>query len=151
MKGATITKKAAQRNLTVVWAGFTLFLTLIFFVQTVMSDKYPGQSDQVWDWFIPLVFPTLTLMIGVLVAVAQLPDAGQVGVDKFYYRLTLGAITVYFLILLGVVLSAPLAFMANATPAFDHLKKSTKLLSALQAIVTLVLGFFFFRENREGS
>lgn len=148
METNVVTKRAAQRNLTIIWAGFTLFLSVIFFVQTIISDKYPGQNDEVWDWFMPLVFPTLTLMIGVLVAVAQSPDAGQPGVDKFYYRLTLGAFLVYFLTLLAVILSAPLDFINNQTPALDHLKKATKLLSALQAVVTLVLGIFFIKENR---
>ena len=112
-----------------------------------MSDKYPGQNDEVWDWFIPLVFPTLTLMIGALVAVAQSSDAEQAGVDRFYYRLTLGAIGAYFLVLLSVVLSAPIDFISTGTPAFDHLKKATKFISALQAVVTLVLGIFFFKSS----
>ena len=148
METNVITKRAAQRNLTIIWAGFTLFLSIIFFVQTIVSDKYSGQNDEVWDWFIPLAFPTLALMISVLVAVAQSPDAGQTGVDKFFYWLTLVIIVVYFLLLLSVVLSAPLDFIDNQTPALDHLKKATKLITGMQVVVTSVLGFFFFKENK---
>lgn len=143
-----MTRRVAQRKLTLIWAGFTVFLLIIFFVQTVVGDKYPGQNDEVWDWLMPLVFPTFTLMVGALVAVAQSPTNRQPTVDKFYYRLTLGAFVVYFLTIFSVILSAPFDFMMNGTPALDHLKKATKLLSALQALVTLVLGIFFWREDK---
>lgn len=126
-------------------------LTFIFFIQTIINDKYPGQSDDVWDWFLPQVFPTLALMIGVLVSVIQLPSDQLPSVDWFYYRFALYAIIVYFIALLLVVLSAPLDFITNGTSAFDHLKKSTKFLSALQSVVTLILGVFFFRGERPTS
>lgn len=150
MNETTITRQVAQRNLTLTWTGFTILLTLVYFVQTV-GNKYPGQNDEVWDWFSPFAFPTLTLMIGTWVAVNKSTDPEQPKVDKLLYRLAMGAIIVYFLFIFGVIFSAPLAFMSNDTPAFEHLKKFTKPLSAVQAIVTAVLGYFFFRENKGTS
>lgn len=146
METNCIAKADAQKNLAYVWMGATAVLLLIFFGQTLVGNKYPEQSDEAWDWLIPQVFPTLALMGGVLVAHARSAGRQDIVVKRAYYHLTLVIIIFYFTILCGVVLTAPFDFVNNETPALEHLRKSTKILSFLNGFVTLILSIFFVSE-----
>lgn len=146
MENDRIARSDAQKNLALVWMGATAVLLILFFIQTLVGNKYPGQSDEAWDWLIPQVFPTLTLMIGILVARAQSASRRDVVVRRSYYRLTLGVVIFYFIVLFGVVFTAPLDFAFNETPALEHLKKATKIVNLLHGSATLILSIFFVSE-----
>ncbi|KAA9345375.1 hypothetical protein [Larkinella humicola] len=146
MENDRIAKSDAQKNLAVTWVVATAVLILLFFIQTLVGNKYPGQSDEAWDWLIPQVFPTLTLMFGVMVARAQSAKRRDIVVRRSYYRLTLAVVIFYFIILFGVVFTAPLDFTFNETPALEHLKRSTKIVSVVQGCATITLSIFFVSE-----
>lgn len=66
-KYKNLTLNDAKNRLFVVWiTGFVLCFVLTF-VQSIMG-KYDDRYIDVVNWFGPLIFPTLTLMIGVLIA-----------------------------------------------------------------------------------
>ena len=142
-----ILKLSAQRHLLITWLiGTFALVVMIIFQQSV--GIFGDNSDDLWDWFIPNFFPTLTMMLGAYVAISRQINIEKKMIDKFNYNLCLGGIILYFLLILIVLFTMNLAIDANSklTP-IQHLHNYSKLISAIHGGVTLLLGMFFVQEN----
>ena len=85
----------------------------------------PGRFDGtdfawVWGWFLPTLMPTLSLIIGVLIADALRSPRRNRQVRPFLYRLALGLSCAY----LGLVLLTFIAQPYTALPPHELLEKS---------------------------
>ena len=54
----------ARSVMSLLWVISTCPLFLIFILQSILG-KYGNEWDMPWNWFIPLVVPILSLIIGV--------------------------------------------------------------------------------------
>lgn len=137
--------RACRQRLTTIWLiGGGAVLTLLF-MQT-LNDRYLEADQVVWDWFLPYIVPTVSLMVGVLVANATSeskadPDAKPKTADPFLYRVALG-VSVFYLVCLGAVL---LMWDPNSRTIDVYLADAKFFVTALQAIVGLSLGAFFVK------
>ena len=58
----TIGIKRARERLGLIWIIGFAFLFFIFLIQT-LAGRYEGVVDEAWGWWLPLVLPSITLII----------------------------------------------------------------------------------------
>lgn len=126
-----------QQRLLILWSALTVLAVVVLLVQSTPNGVYYRQAAELWDWLLPIVVPTLSLMVGTIIAQAMAEDSTATA-SQFAYRLALIASSLYLLLVIGLLL-----LFAEAPDVVSELKKLSKLIAALQAIVGLSLGAFF--------
>jgi|GEM_PF-5911722 hypothetical protein len=130
----------AQRRLAILWFGGAAPLTALLVV-TTLTGKLMAPAP-VWQWYAPLVAPTLLLMLGTLRPGAS--SATPTATGYFYYRLCWWLSLFYWLCLyLTVTVGLWVQTTENARPLVDTLKDATLFLAILQGLVAYALGAFF--------
>jgi hypothetical protein len=129
-----------KARLATFWFVGSCTLFIVVLIQTIMGH-YGDKIEDVWGWFLPTVMPTLSLVVGVLVADALGKGEKTDLVDRFLFRLTYSISLAYLLIVALTILSQPIAPL---TP-LELLKTSHLWLGPLQGLVTASLGAFFIR------
>jgi hypothetical protein len=132
-----------KKSLAKVWfLGAGIVFILILF-QTLFG-KFSGQQEKAWGWFLPTVMPTLSLMIGVLVADAkQEPAKDERKIDPFLFKLSMRLSISYFVVVLLTILVQPFTEML----ILDLLEQSNLWLGPMQGLVAASLGAFFINRN----
>ena len=105
---------------------------------------YDSDTAAVWSWFLPTVMPTLSLIVGALVADYRKVPAGASNVAKsaagpvFWLGAALSA---FYLLLLGTTI-ATASIQVEAAP-LGLMQRSNLWLGPLQGLCVAALGFFF--------
>lgn len=130
--------RKAQRTLLFVWALGTLVPFLLLLAQTVQG-KYGDQSSKAWDWFIPAVVPTLTVIVGAIAYGASKPVERK-SVDRLAFSAAKW-VSMFYLALISATLllqpfseTSPLAFLEGSSRTW---------LAAVHGLVGVSLGAFF--------
>jgi len=131
--------KHCQRRIATLWFGVAGVIALIMIFQTLLGHYAdPGAA---WAWLVPNLVPTLSLIIGVLVA-ESLSDAKQRMADAFLYRVCLGVSAFYLLSILMILLLQPF----SSGPAAELMKQGQQFwIGPVQGLATASLGAFFVR------
>lgn len=132
----------AKRLLAILWFGMGLVLFMVMVGQSF--GYYGDRTKEAWDWFLPNVVPTLTLIIGVLVSDAQGKSDRAGDVDLFIFRLALGLSAIYLAAVALTVFVVP--FVSEAKP-LQLMKTSNDYLVPLQGLVSAALGAFFVNKR----
>jgi hypothetical protein len=132
-----------RRKLATLWfvgAGVLFFLVL---VQTLLG-RYGDRANEAWGWALPTIMPTLSLIIGVLVADALTkgPRASQ-NVNAFLFRLTFSLSAVYLLV---VVLTIAFQPFASLSP-LELMRQANLWLGPFQGLVSASLGVFYVKQR----
>jgi cytochrome bd-type quinol oxidase subunit 2 len=144
----TVSMKLAKRRLARLWFVAAGVLFLIVLGQTV-GNAYPGKADKAWAWLLPTVVPTLSLIIGALVAEVQPTGRKEAEVDAFIVSLALALSCMYLLVVLATILVQPLVL--SWTTRTEFLNLSHLWLAPLQGLVGAVLGALFVRQTKDGG
>lgn len=129
-----------KKRLAVTWfigAGVIFFLILL---QSIFG-RYSERVADAWGWFLPTVMPTLSLMIGVLVADTLRVVKREKNVDPFMYKVALSLSVTYFLVVLVTIALQPF----SSVPPLELLDMSNLWLAPLQGLVAAALGAFFVK------
>lgn len=132
----------SQRRLAILWFSISGFLVLLLIVQTIMGH-YESPSEA-WSWLLPNILPTLSLMIGVLVANAVgEPASPKIG-NRTLFWISFGLSSFYLLAILLMILLQP---FASLTP-LQLMKQGQQLwIAPIQGLVTASLSAFFFKSK----
>lgn len=137
MKGK-ISSTTGRKRLATLWflGGGMLFAVLV--LQSV-TGKYDPRVDEAWGWLLPTLMPSLSLIIGVLVAHAVAPRDRERLVDPYIFWLAFGLSAAYLAAVAFTVLVQPFVSM----DPLELLKRSSLWLGPLQGLVAATLGVFF--------
>ena len=136
-----ITMSATRKTLAIVWfSGAGLSFLALYLITTFGANTL---GSTLWDWYLPLVTPNLSLIVGVMFNDIQHKSAPSVPVDVFSYRVALWLSVVYLLMLLATPLLSPF----SDAPLDTYLKNSRFALSLIQALATTALGAFYVRQR----
>lgn len=136
--------KQCQQRLAILWLVGSGASFLLLFIQ-LAAKKYGESGQEVTDWLLPSILPTLTLMIGALVTasmVAKKKEEGDKEVpmsDRFLYRLAMGLSGFYLLLLLIVLL------MSATSNVMETIDSVGVMITSVQGLVGLSLGAFFVK------
>lgn len=147
----TLPLQRAQRRLATVWLVSAAATSLLLIAQTQIGNVYADRTAAVWQWYLPSTFPTLALVIGVLVNAEINPPARRQAlrrrVSTFFYRVALVASAFYLaLILLHPALTA---FRHGAVAKLALLEASGIYLGPIQGLVSAALGVFFLSADED--
>jgi hypothetical protein len=136
----TIDLETVRMKLARIWfigSGIPFFLMVI---QSILG-KYEPKTQDAWSWFIPLVFPTLTLMISVM-GTEAIGKKNKKKVRAGFAKLTSWLSVSYLIVLSLVIFLEPLS---KAEP-FKVFSMSNFFLGPIQALVVGALGYLFTME-----
>ena len=126
-----------QRRLLTLWGVGGAIALAIVIVQTAPGGAYASHAGELLDWFLPTVIPTISLMVGTVMANLRAPDK-EATVDQFTYRLVSWLSALYLLLVIGALL----VYAQSRTPV-DDLKGSGRLVTAFYSVVGVALGTLF--------
>jgi hypothetical protein len=108
---------------------------------------YDDNANDAWGWLLPNVVPTLSLMVGVLVAAQRAQQPEKETVDRAFFLLSLATSVIYLGLLLLTVLLQPAAHSDPLT-----LMDNSKLyLTPVQGLATGLLAAFFMSGSYEAA
>jgi hypothetical protein len=139
-----VSMRYGRKVLALVWLIGVGILLVILVLQTILG-RYdaPAKPEDAFAWLLPNVIPTVSLIVGVLVAdVVNVTDK-NLRVDRFMYRLALGMSVIYLTVVSLTIFLAP---FATRSPV-ELMKTSQLWLSPLQGIVAAVIGVFFVKKT----
>jgi hypothetical protein len=138
-----MTMRGAQRALAGTWFGTSFVIVSIVLIQSILGHY--SDPAEAWGWVTTNLVPTLSLMVGILVAENVGKAEPDRDVDAFLFQLALGLSLFYLLSLLLTLLLSP---FAQSLP-LALMKQSQQLwIGPIQGLVTASLGAFFVRSRR---
>lgn len=132
--------KECQEKLTKLWffGACALFFVLLF--QTIL-DHYGHKSNDAWRWFLPTIMPTLSLIVGVIVAETLTKTDKSRMVDRFIYRLAFVVSSVYLVVVSLTIFLQPFASIGP----IELMNLSHLWLGPLQGLASAFIGIFFVK------
>ncbi|MCX6246148.1 MAG: hypothetical protein NTW10_00305 [Bacteroidetes bacterium] len=138
----SISTEIAKKRLATVWfvIGGILFL---FMLSLTLTGRFGTKLHDVWSWFLPIVFPSLTLMIGVFAVDALSSGVKPAKIDRYIFVLTFIMSIVYLLTILVVLIVSSI----NPEP-IDIMTASNFGLGPFQGVVSACIGIFFIQKDK---
>lgn len=119
---------------------------LILIVQSLLNF-YSIEVDKAWSWALPVMLPTLMLMVGVHVAQAFETEKPQELVDPHLFWIVFGTSGFYITIVLLTLFLSPL----SSESPFVLMQRSNFWLGPLQGLAAAAFGVFYVRHNKVPS
>ena len=139
----------AKWRLASLWFALGGLILTIVFLQALFG-KFGQRTDEVWNWMLPTIMPSLTLIAGVIVADAQHTQA-QRNVRKRYYYFALAISAFYLALVLSIILLEPLVSAMTGSNLFDLIGRTGIILGPLQGMATTALGIFFIKKTDDND
>ena len=152
-----------KRILGLIWFVGGLIPIVFLYVQDSYFEKYGEKGEEVWNWLLPTIVPTITLIIGVYVydfiqsknnkQETDEKDKKEVKnkkvekVDKFIFYLTLG-FTLFYLLLVNSIIFLEPYFQDTI---FEQISESRKIWGTLQLFVNPLVGIFFASSGKKSG
>ena len=131
-----ISVNKGKRRLFSVWFISCTVLFIILAIQS-LNDFYDGKEKEAWEWFLPMVMPTLMLMISVYI---YSPESDKNVDSMIYYAAFWGSI-VYL-----IAVAIPLLYHPfSAKPTLEIMRLSNLWLAPVQGLVASAIGVFFVK------
>ncbi|MCI5193460.1 MAG: hypothetical protein D3915_10095 [Candidatus Electrothrix sp. AU1_5] len=133
-----------KKRLAIIWFSGSGFLFALLFLQTIFG-KYGTEIKEIkdpWGLMLPTFMPTLSLIIGTLIAdaTASKKDTKEIAtVDRFFFRLSCFLSIAYLLTVILTILLSPFSKLS----LLELIKLSNLWLAPFQGLVTASLGAFF--------
>jgi hypothetical protein len=134
-----ITVNQAQRRLALLWGiGAAIEFVILIWESTLGRVFGPDSVSEVWQWFLPLITPFLTLIVTSVVAEAFRSNQSQAKTSELAFGLAHWLSMAYLIAVAAALLAA--AWLAEP---LQVLKTSSLWLAPIQAMVSVALGVFF--------
>ena len=131
-------------------AGFWIIGSLVIFSLVIyqsLASVYADRVQDVWEWLLPTLIPTLTMIVTVAASTAFMSSAPSAVVRKSFYRIALGLSVFYLVLILFTILSLP-AFNRIVSAQIDSLHTSNLWIGPIQGIVASALGVLFASKKK---
>lgn len=138
MKDPTVDQ--CKKRLATLWFGIAAFAFAVVFLQSLMGH-YGEDSERAWAWLTPQLLPTLSLIVGVLVADLRTSHSSARHVSSFTFRLSMCVSAFYLVALVVTLLAQPI--VVPSWEAVSYLERSSRLLTPFQGLALASLGAFF--------
>lgn len=126
-----------RRALVRLWLGGSGFSAIILVVSSILRGRAEAARES-WSWFLPLVLPTIGLMVGVLGAAAT-GRLKEKYVRKSFVDIALWLSAAYLILVSLTILLEPFSPLRGA----ELYGMSNYWLSPMQGLVVAALGYLF--------
>ncbi len=134
---------AKSRNrLAILWFTGSGVIFSVLLLQTFLG-RYGENSSAAWEWFLPTIMPTLSLIVGVVVMDTVGKGVKLRSVDGFVFRLSF-ILSLFYLVAVSLTI-----FLKPFSPlsASELMKLSNLWLGPFQGLVSASLGVFFMKRD----
>jgi len=149
-----ISLEIARYRLARLWFIGAGIIFLLLIAQS-FGDIYQGRLDEVWNWALPAVVPTLSLILSVLganaIEQAEGSSADNQMLRRSYYSIAYWLSVFYLLLVLATILLQQFAVYYSSRENFsavDFLKLSQLWLSPVQGLAISAMGILFFSKKQ---
>ena len=141
----TLYMHLCKKRLAKLWFIFSGIIFFVVLFQTFF-DRFGLQTEFVWRWLVPTIFPSLVLIISVYGADVARRSTLNIKVDNFVFLL---AFWISFSYLCVVLLHIAFIPIIGGQNFLELLSKSHLWLGPMQGLVAGILGVFFTLEQPE--
>jgi hypothetical protein len=140
-----LSKKDAQKKISIFWFVSSGILAILFIVFTVLN-RFDGNTMKAWEWYSQNILPSLSLMIATFHAstAEMMPEKM---IDRYYFKIGYWISIFYHSAIYITIFLAPVAFRFADLSIIDLMERSKIYLTIIQGIVTYALGLFFVNEK----
>lgn len=144
-----MTYKTCQNWLASIWVTFFILQVGLLVLRSITGAGYSDESrkltSEMWSWYIPMVMPTLSLIVAALYAAA--PAGTQ---ETPLVRLViLIVLSLAYLLCLSALIVLPPSLGTSPKDHLDLLHSSNYWLGAFQLCIGASLGNFFPKKSAE--
>lgn len=125
----------SQRILSLLWLWGSVPAVVLMLVRTLTGGSYQAM----WEWFLPILMPTLLLIVGTRAAIALHRVNARKSVDASFFKLTMW-ISGFYLLLVNVIVAAEPHL---TEPAIEVVRQCSLFMGPVQGLVAACLGVFF--------
>jgi hypothetical protein len=140
-----ISLAATRATLARVWLMGAGFSALILVVSSILRGRADA-ARETWSWFLPLVLPTIGLMVGVLGA-AAMTQRRETYVRKSFVDIAFWMSVAYLVLLSLTILLEPFSPLRGA----ELHGMSNYWMGPFQSLVVAALGYLFTSEEKEAA
>jgi hypothetical protein len=141
MSETQIQVRTGQKRLAVAWVTGSVLAFVILLVETT-GPQSPLESEFAWQWFMPLVIPTCSLMLSTLLFQGRDATGATVTVDRSVFKVSM-ILSVAFLFVIVLLLAIWPIFRLRTNEVQPYIAKTKWWLPSLQGLVNIGLGAFF--------
>ena len=135
--------RRARFTITLLWWSWGLLIVAVMIAMSLNPGFYGDDLPAAWKWFVPAIFPALTVVGATAYAAPAVDADAPLSPDRVMaFRLTIFVSVLYLLALTVAVL----AQFYVTTPLIDHLRRASLWLAPLQALAAGSVGVFFVRK-----
>lgn len=128
-----------QKRLAVLWLAGA-FVAMFILIGETYGRVWGSVTPEAWGWFLPMVVPTLTLIVGSVVAELVKETRSTSKVQPLAFWVTFCVSIIYLML---VIVALCKAAYTSVEPPISVLKTSSLWLSGLQGLVGSSIGVFF--------
>lgn len=136
---AVIQFRDARKRIAAVWLIMAGLAFVLMIAQSFLG-AFGAKTVQAWGWFLGNTMPTISVVIANLVTDARGEGDADRDVDRFYYRLTLGACVLYLSTLFATLLGWRLTRYHDP---LEVMGISSLWIAPLQGVVVSMISIFF--------
>ena len=125
-------------RLAQLWLAGSAALYGIVLAQSLIG-YYGEEVADAWSWLLPTTLPTISLIVGVLLADAHRKPKKTDQVNRFVFQLAMGLSAFYLTVVLLTLLVQPVIELEPS----EVMKRSNLWLAPLQGLVAAALGAFY--------
>ena len=143
-------------RLALLWYIVAVVVFLLLVVQS-FTGLYGDRVKEAWNWALPALLPTISLITSVLGSGALLgEEKGKkaIAVKRGYARLAFWLSSAYLFLLLLTLLAQPVVVLLNPSWGFgpvEALNLSHLWLAPFQGVVVSALAVLFFKKQAEAD
>ena len=130
-----------KKRLGILWLSGAGIIFVILLGQSIFGH-YGERTNEAWQWFLPTVIPTLSLIVSAWVIDARGEAVKQKPISKFIYKRTWVLSAFYLFVVLLSILAQPFILISPV----EWLNQSNFWLSPLQGLVIAATGIFFLKQ-----
>jgi uncharacterized membrane protein SirB2 len=136
---------SARQKLSKLWFIYSLVLFVIFLLLSLYTSRFDNIRKEAWEWFLPHVYPTLTLITGVFFADFADTRKPSREIPSLFFTIAFG-VSIFYLTLVGLVILNPVAKTDNI---LSHYKDQSVYLIPVQTLTGTFIAIFFSKTGVE--
>lgn len=151
-----MTYKTCQNWLASLWVSFFLLQVALLLLRSIAgadNDESRKLTSDMWSWYIPMVMPTLSLIIAALYAAAPATASASTFAQETpaVRVIILIVLSLAYLLSLSALIVLPPSFGISPKEHLNLLHSSNYWLGAFQLCIGASLGNFFPKKVGEAS
>jgi hypothetical protein len=138
----TMKMDKCKNRLLTIWGFSFLGIFIVLLVQS-FAGKYGDRHLEVTGWFVPLMLPTLLLMIGVFIADAKNEEQLKTtNANQTLFKIAEYGSIFYILLIYLVFFLEPFFSLSP----FEMMTTAKPFLSIIDSVLTGLIGYFFVKK-----